>query len=110
MSVPNQKSAEGGFSRLIGATAWGSIVPSHGAKIAIAIMQIRIAAPISAVGWRLNASRKRFQVGDTDLGVATEGPTNVVAVILITDTRIEENIRQVDQQVDQHIDRGKNQN
>src|SRR6202022_4293284 len=81
MSVPNQKSADGGFKRLIGATACGSIVPSHGAKIAMATMPIRMPPPMSAVGWRLKASRKRRQVGDTDLGEAIDGSTKVVTLI-----------------------------
>src|SRR6202049_1217170 len=110
MSVPNQKSADGGFKRLIGATACGSMVPSHGAKIAMATMQIRITPPMSAVGWRLKASRKRRQVGDTDLGAAVDGATRVVALISITYARIEKNVRQVDQEIDQHVDRGKNEN
>src|ERR1700687_3837287 len=106
MSVPNQKSADGGFSRLIGATACGSIVPNHGAKIAMATMQIRITPPISAVGWRLKASRKRRQVGDTDLGEAIDGAIKVVALTSITYARIEKNVRQVDQEIDQYVDRG----
>src|ERR1039457_316462 len=110
MSVPNQKSADGGFRRLIGATACGSTVPNQGAKIAMAIMQIRMTPPTSAVGWRLNASRKRRQVGDTDLGGAIDGATIVSDTISIAYARIEENVRQVDQQIDQHIDRGKNKN
>jgi hypothetical protein len=50
MSVPNQKSAEGGFSRLTGETACGSIVPIHGARIAMATMTMRMTPPMSAVG------------------------------------------------------------
>src|SRR6202521_719466 len=110
MSVPNQKSPDGGFRRLIGATACGSIVPSHGAKIAMATMPIRMTPPMSAVGWRLNASRNRRQVGDTDLGEAIDGATKVVAPISIAYARIEKNVRQVDHEIDQYIDRGKNEN
>jgi hypothetical protein len=83
MSVPNQKSADCGFSRLIGATACGSIVPNHGAKIATATMPIRMTPPMSAVGWRLKASRKRRQVGDTDFGEAIDGSIKVVALISV---------------------------
>ena len=36
MSVPNQYSADGRFSRRIGDSACGSTVPSHGANTAIA--------------------------------------------------------------------------
>src|ERR1700686_2541128 len=110
MSVPNQKSADGGLRRLTGATACGSIVPSHGAKIAMATMPIRMTPPMSAVGWRLKASRKRRQVGDTDLGEAIDAAMKVVALISIANARIEKNVRQVDQEIDQHIDRGKNEN
>src|ERR1700682_2248220 len=110
MSVPNQKSADGGFRRLIGAPACGSIVPSHGAKIAMATMQIRMTPPMSAVGWRLKASRKRRQVGDIDLCEAIDGSIKVIAPISVAYARIEENVRQVDQQIDQHVDRGKIQN
>src|SRR5579864_7650361 len=70
MSVPNQYAADGGRRRLIGETASGSIVASHGARSATRIMPARIAPPTSAIGWRRNASRKRRQVGDTDLPAA----------------------------------------
>src|ERR1700694_6065941 len=86
------------------------MVPNHGARIAMATMQIRMTPPMSAVGWRLNASRNRLQVGDTDLGEAIDGAAKVVAPISIAYTRIEKNVRQVDQEVDQYIDRGKNKN
>src|SRR2546423_15075520 len=95
MWVPNQKSAEGGFRRLIGATACGPMVPSHGAKIAMATMQIRISPPMSAVGCRLNASRKRRQVGDTDLGAAIDGVTRAGARISLTHARVADTARQV---------------
>src|SRR5450755_2211543 len=86
------------------------MVPSHGAKIATATMPIRMIPPISAVGWRLNASRKRRRVGDTDFGEGIDGTTIASDTISIAYARIEENVRQVDQQIDQHIDCGKNKN
>src|SRR5438876_953174 len=107
MSVPSQKSAEGGFSRLAGETACGSIVPIHGARIAMANMTMRMTPPMSAVGWRLNASRNRRHVGDTDL-VAT-GAAGAVVLMSITYPRIEQHVREIDRQIDQHVDRGKNQ-
>src|SRR5438093_9162854 len=107
MSVPNQKSADGGFSRLAGETACGSMVPSHGARNAMATMTTSMTPPMSAVGWRLNASRKRRHVGDTDL-VAT-GAASTVVLISVTYPRVEQHVRKVDQQIDQHVDRGKNQ-
>src|SRR5438874_8874197 len=97
MSVPNQNCADGGFRRLIGATACGSIVPSQGAKAASATMPIKMAPPMSAVGWRRNASRKRRHVGDTDLAGAIAAAVSVAVPISIADTRIEEHVRQIDQ-------------
>src|SRR6266516_7063959 len=108
MSVPNQKAADGALRRLIGETACGSIVPSHGAKIAMPIMPMRMAPPMSAVGWRLNASRKRRHVGDTDFGPASGAAVIVVVSMSITDARVEEHVRQIDQEVDQHVDRREN--
>src|SRR5438046_4811951 len=107
MSVPNQKSADGGFRRLAGETACGSIVPSRGARNATATITIRMTPPMSAVGWRLNASRNRRHVGDTDL-VAT-GAASAVVLMSITYPRIEQHVRKIDRKIDQHVDRGKNQ-
>src|ERR1051326_10820 len=80
MSVPNQKAADGALSRLIGDTACGSIVPSQGAAGAMPIIATRSAPPMSAVGWRLNASRKRRHVGDTDLAGAIGAAAIVEAI------------------------------
>src|SRR4030095_4536188 len=107
MSVPNQNACDGGRKRLIGATSWGSIVPSHGAKIAIPTMLTRMAPPMSAVGWRLKASRKRRHVGDMDLTGTIAGATTVS--MSVADPRIEEHVRQIDQKIDQYVDGGKNQ-
>src|SRR5947207_14761322 len=106
MSVPNQKSADGGFRRLAGETACGSMVPSNGARIAMATMTMSMTPPMSAVGWRLNASRKRRHVGDTDL-VAT-GAASAVVLISITYPRIAQHVRKIDRQIEQHVARGKN--
>src|SRR5439155_26671036 len=73
-----QNRPDGCRKRLIGATACGSIVPSQGAKTATATMPTRMAAPMSAVGCRLNASRKRCHVGDTDLTATIDGAASVV--------------------------------
>src|SRR5437016_9858522 len=107
MSVPNQKSADGGFKRLAGETPGGSIVPSQGARNATATMTMSMTPPMSAVGWRRNASRKRRHVGDTDL-VAT-GAASTVVLISVTYPRIEQHVRKIDRQIDQHVDRGKNE-
>src|SRR5438128_11439413 len=107
MSVPSQKSADGGFRRLAGETACGSIVPSHGARNAMATMTMSMTPPTSAVGWRLNASRKRRHGGDTDL-VAT-GAARAVVLISITYPRMEQHVRKIDRQIEQPVDRGKNQ-
>src|SRR6476646_2434282 len=72
MSVPNQYISEGARRRLIGDTASGSTVPSHGASSAAATMASRMTPPTIAVGWRRKASRNRFQVGETDLATGTE--------------------------------------
>src|SRR5881394_2679428 len=106
MSVPNQNSAEGGFKRLAGETACGSIVPSQGARNAMATMTMSMTPPMSAVGWRLNASRKRRHVGDTDL-VAT-GAASAVVLISITYPRIEQHVRKIDRKFDQPEAREKN--
>src|SRR3989442_276649 len=74
---------------------------------AMASMTMSMTPPTSAVGWRLNASRKRRHVGDTDL-VAT-GAARAVVLISITYPRIEQHVRKIDRQIDQHVDRGKNQ-
>ena len=50
----------------IGDTAWGSTVPSHGAKSAIRIISVRTRAPAIAVGCRRSASLKRCHVGDAE--------------------------------------------
>src|SRR5437763_8449779 len=109
MSVPSQNSRDGGLKRLIGITACGSIVPSHGARIAMVTITTRMAPPISAVGWRRNASRKRRHVGDTDLTGASGGAASVVVSISIAYARIEHHVGQIDEQIDQHIHRRKNQ-
>src|SRR6516165_12209898 len=111
MSVPNQYCADGGRSRLIGATACGSIVPSHGARIARTIMPMRMAPPIRAVGCRRNASRKRRHVGDTDWAGAIVDAASVVMSIArsIPNARVEQHVREVDQKVDQHVHRGKDE-
>ena len=71
MSVPNQYSRRRGLqARCIGATACGSTVPSHGAKIAMRIMTTSTTAPAIAVGWRRSASLRRRQVGDVERGGA----------------------------------------
>src|SRR5947209_6691224 len=72
-SVPNQYISDDGRRRLIGETACGSTVPSHGASAAAAIISSRIPAPTIAVGCRRKASRNRFQVGETDFGTAIAG-------------------------------------
>src|SRR5262245_33110498 len=95
MSEPNQNSPDGCLSRLIGATAWGSTVPSPGASSAIAIIASRITPPAIAVGWRRNASRNRCQVGDAAMSVA--------------DARIEQHVAQIHGEVDQHVGAGKDQ-
>src|SRR6185503_14831889 len=104
MSEPNQNSGEGCFKRLTGATAWGSTVPSHGARIAMRIITRSTSPPAIAVGWRRSASRKLRQVGD--IGFV---PTSARAAISITDARIEEHVAQVHREIDQHIGRGKDQ-
>src|SRR5208283_808130 len=100
MSVPNQNSRDGGLRRLMGATAWGSTVPSHGARIATAIMHRRMPPPMSAVGCRRKASRKRRQVGDSDLSDASERASRVKASISIANARIKKHVGKINQQVD----------
>src|SRR5438046_7423211 len=100
MSVPNQNSAEGGFRRLAGETACGSIVPSHGARNAMATMTMSMTPPMSAVGWRLNASRKRRHVGDTERVEPTGGRLSVVELMSITYPRIEQHVRKIDRKID----------
>src|SRR5271170_7382928 len=109
MSVPNQNSLDGGLRRLMGASACGSTVPSHGAKTATPIMHRRMPPPMSAVGWRRNASRQRRQVGNVDLSGAAARASRVATSISIANARIEEHVREIDQEVDHDVDGGKNQ-
>src|SRR5436190_1095935 len=105
MSLPNQNSADGGFKRRIGDTASGSTVPSHGAKMAIAIIKSSTTPPTIAVGWRRNASRRNCQVEETGFGAAS----TVIADMSVTNPRVEEHIRQIDREIDQHVDRREHQ-
>src|SRR5688572_4204204 len=89
MSEPNQNSSEGCFSRLIGATAWGSTVPSHGASSAIAIITSRITPPAIAVGCLRKASLNPRQVGD--------------ATMSVTDAGIEQHVAEIHREVDEHV-------
>src|SRR5258706_5813295 len=104
MSEPNQKSAEGCFKRLTGATAWGSTVPSHGASTAIRIIASSTRPPAMAVGWRRSASRKLRQVGETGFGTSS-----AMAAMSVADAGVEEHVAQVHREVDQHVGRGKHQ-
>src|SRR6478609_3989877 len=99
MSEPNQNSAEGCFRRLIGATACGSTVPSHGAKIAISTIASNTTPPTIAVGWRRNASLKRRHVGDTDL----TGASSAIAVTSVTYARIEKHVTKIYRKIDEHV-------
>src|SRR6185436_10110233 len=95
MSEPNQNSSEGCLSRLIGATACGSTVPSHGASSAIAIIASRITPPAIAVGCLRKASLKPRQVGD--------------ATMSITDAWIEQHVANIHREVDEHVGARKDQ-
>src|SRR5262245_4209551 len=101
MSVPNQNSAEGSLRRLMGATACGSTVPSHGASTATRIIAASTTPPAMAVGCRRNASLKRCQVGETD----ARAPGTAIAVMSVADARIEQHVAQVDGEIDQHVRR-----
>src|SRR5258706_3972258 len=101
MSLPNQNSADGGFKRRIGDTASGSTVPSHGAKTAIAIISSSTMPPTIAVGLRRNASRRNCQVDETGFGAAS----TLIADTSVPDPRVEEPVREIDRQIDQHVDR-----
>src|SRR5688572_536404 len=104
MSEPNQKSAEGCFRRFTGATACGSTVPSHGARIATRIMASSTSPPMIAVGWRRSASRKLRQVGETGFGMSS-----AAADMLVADARVEEHVAQVHREIDQHVCGGEDQ-
>src|SRR5690349_19874455 len=98
MSEPNQYSAEGCLSRLSrvrGAAACGSTVPSQGARIAMPIMTRRITPPAIAVGWRRNAALKRSQ--------SWTFPSLGEAAMSVADARIEQRIAQVHDEVDEHV-------
>src|SRR5829696_1746050 len=99
MSLPNQYSADGGLMRRTGATACGSMVPSHGAKIATNIMSNSTTPPTIAVGCRRNDARKRRHVGDSDFGSAS-----IATVFMsVPNPRVEEHIAQVHGQVHEHV-------
>src|SRR5690349_17222284 len=110
MSVPNQKSADGGFSRLIGDTACGSTVPSHGASSAMAIMNSSTAPPTIAVGCRRNAVR-------TNATVETAGLAEVSRAIAdmrgkgrsVPNPRVDHHVREIDREIDEHVDGGEQQ-
>src|SRR6185295_12916394 len=104
MSVPNQNSADGCRRRSTGATACGSTVPSQGASTAIRTMVSSTIPPAIAVGWRRNASLKRARVGDCECG-----PAMALVAMSVADARIEEHIGEIDREVDQHVDAGKDQ-
>src|SRR5882762_223329 len=104
MSVPNQCSLEGGLRRWIGASACGSTLPSHGASNAVSTITASTIAPTMAVGWRRNASRNHCQVGDANFGAE-----RTAVVISVADARVEQPVRKIDQQVDQHVHAGEQQ-
>src|SRR3954464_8517415 len=99
MSVPNQCSLEGCLRRWTGESACGSAVASHGARIAMTTMATSTNAPTMAVGCRRNASRKRRQVGELDRGAAITG-----VFMSVTDPRVKQTVRQINRQIDEHID------
>src|SRR6185437_8818977 len=72
---------EGALRRMTGDTASGSIVQSHGAKVATTIIRMRMAPPTIAIGWRRNASRNRRHVGDTDFAALVAGAERTVATL-----------------------------
>src|SRR5471030_2874584 len=99
MSVPNHESAEGGFRRNDGSVACGSALASQGARNAIRIMRISTTPPAMAVGCRRRASLKRSQVGEAEAGAGS-----AIVAMSVADARIEQHVRQVDREVDQHVD------
>src|SRR5687768_11062267 len=95
MSVPNQTSLEGCFSRLTGSTAWGSTVPSQGASTATRIMAASTIPPTIAVGWRRNASLKRPG--------ATAASVRAAVAMSVADARIEVHVGEVHREVHEHV-------
>src|SRR2546430_17402557 len=104
MSVPNQYCAPGARRRRIGETASGSAVPSHGAASAIVIISSNTTAPKIAVGWRRKASLKRNQVGEIDRGALI-----ATAAMSVPDARIDQRVAEINQQVDDHVQRREQQ-
>src|SRR2546423_8019358 len=104
MSLPNQYCSDGGFRRFSGATPCGSIVPSHGAKIAMRIMMISTMPPAMAVGCRRSASFSRCEGGDID---STIGRASVA--MSVPDPWIEKHVTQIDGEIDQNVGRGEDQ-
>jgi hypothetical protein len=67
--VPNQLASEGDRTRFAGAKAWGSTVPSHGAKIAASAMSSRRTPPRRIIGCLLaKVATQPERRGDATMG------------------------------------------
>src|SRR5262245_2153563 len=103
LSVPNQCPALGPCRRSIGAKARGSPAMS-GAAIAIAAMTRRSPPPTTMVGLRRMKTRK-----PPGLRGGATSPACATSAMSVANPRIEQRVREINDEVDQHVD-GREQN
>src|SRR5215208_4891197 len=106
----------GSRSRLAGSNSDGSTVPSQGASSAIAISNVRTEAPmrtdtlrrtrVHALGCVTTEAASTDSVSKLAASAsgADEIATPCIKENLVADARVEEHVREIDQQVDHHVD------
>src|SRR5215510_11355647 len=110
MSVPNQCSTDGGRNRAMGLSSWGSTVPPYGAATAISTMSTKSNPPPARVGLRCTKRRSRRWrlVAWQRFGRCCDHGVWPCAA-LVADTRVEERVCHIHQQIHQYIDTRKDQ-
>src|SRR5262245_42040195 len=95
-------------SRLAGSNSEGSTVPSHGASSATSNSNSNTSAPMRTD--QLARTRDHTELCGTTVALSTDraarsaGLQSVRGVMSVSDARIEHHVRQVDREVDQHVD------
>src|SRR5262245_22506381 len=100
MSVPNQLAADGGRRRLSGSMTTGSVVPSHGARIATIAVRLRSTRPTIAMGWRRPSRASPARAPRTGPVV---GVTSAPLIGSVANPRIEDRVEEVDGEVDEDV-------
>src|SRR6266403_845039 len=97
-SVPNHQRSDGGRSRLTGAILNGSLVAISGARIAMTIRAASSRPPKAMVGLRRMAVTSEKRRGGAR--------SSTRMAMSVADSRVEEGVGDVDDQVDHHLGRG----